>query len=86
MTLADNPFVAPSPLPFGFPPFDQIETEHYRPAFAAGVEEQLAEVRVIADETAPATFTNTIEALERTGGTLERVMRVFGNLCESLAT
>ena len=86
MTLADNPFVAPSPLPFGFPPFDQIETEHYRPAFDAGVEEQLAEVRVIAEEPAPATFTNTIEALERTGGTLERVMRVFGNLCESLAT
>ena len=34
---ASNPFATPSTLPFAFPPFDAIRTEHYRPAFDAGV-------------------------------------------------
>ena len=31
-----NPFLAPSPLPFGYPDFDAIREEHFAPAFAAG--------------------------------------------------
>jgi peptidyl-dipeptidase Dcp len=83
---ADNPFLSPSPLPFELPPFDLIRHEHYRPAFDAGVAEQVAEVEVVATAGEPATFANTIEALERSGRTLERVLAVFGNLSGSMAT
>jgi peptidyl-dipeptidase Dcp len=86
MTDQTNPFTAPSSLPFALPPFDRIRPGHYLPAFDAGIAEQLAEVRAIAGAAEPATFENTVEALERSGRTLERVMRVFTNLTESMAT
>ncbi|MEP7091089.1 MAG: M3 family metallopeptidase [Nocardioidaceae bacterium] len=85
-TLADNPFLAPSTLPFAFPPFDRIELRHYRPAFDAGVAEQRAEVAAILASDEEPTFANTIEALEVSGRTLERVLLVFGNLSSSMAT
>ncbi len=81
-----NPFLQPSALPFGFPPFDAIRPEHYRPAFDAGVAEQDAEVAAILATEAEATFENTVEALERSGRTLERVLRVWSNLTSSTAT
>jgi peptidyl-dipeptidase Dcp len=81
-----NPFLEPSALPYGFPPFDRIRYEHYRPAFDAGVAEQRAEVAAIVQDVAEPTFDNTVEALERSGRTLHRVVRVWSNLCSSLAT
>ncbi len=80
-----NPFAAPSTLPYAFPPFDAIRPEHYLPAFRAGVEEHRAEVEAIATDPAPATFANTLEALERSGRLLDRVLAVFWNLTSSLA-
>jgi peptidyl-dipeptidase Dcp len=81
-----NPFAAPSRLPFAFPPFDAIRHEHYRPAFDAGVDEHRSEVAAIAGSDQPATFANTIEALERSGRLLRRVLLVFWNLSASMAT
>jgi peptidyl-dipeptidase Dcp len=81
-----NPFAAPSPLPFAFPPFDAIRHEHYRPAFDAGVAEHLAEIDAIAADPEPATFANTLEALERSGRLLDRTMRVFYEMANSMAT
>ena len=85
--MADsNPFAVPSDLPFAFPPFDAIRHEHYRPAFDPAVAEQRAEVEAIATDPEPPTFSNTVEALERSGRTYSRVLRVFGNLAASMAT
>lgn len=81
-----NPFAAPSTLPFAFPPFDAVRHEHYRPAFDAGVAEQRAEITAITSNPEPAAFDNTIEALERTGALLDRNMRVFYELANSMAT
>ena len=81
-----NPFLAPSPLPYGFPDFTAIGEEHYLPAFAAGMAEQRAEVDAIAADPAPPTFENTIEALERSGETLRRVSSVFFTLVSSTST
>jgi peptidyl-dipeptidase Dcp len=81
-----NPFLAPSPLPHRFPDFDAIREEHYLPAFAAGMAEQRAEVAAITADAAPATFENTIEALERSGETLRRVSSVFFTLVSSTST
>ena len=77
---ADNPFFAPSPLQYGYPQFDKVKVEHFAPAFDRGMAEERAEVDAIADNPAPATFENTILAMERTGQMLGRVGAVFGGL------
>ncbi len=82
----DNPFAAPSELPFGLPPFARIRTEHYLPAFEAGMTVQRAEIEAIATSSAPATVADTLEALERSGRLLQRVSQVFFNLTSSSAT
>src|SRR5215469_6031690 len=79
-SMADNPFAAPSTLPFHLPPFDRIHDRDYRPAFEAGMAEQLRQVADIAHNSEPPTFANTIVALERSGRLLERVETTFSNL------
>ena len=77
---AANPLLTPSPLPYQFPQFDLIKDEHYAPAYAAAMAEELKEVDAIANNPAVATFENTIVALERSGRMLGRVTRLFDNL------
>ena len=83
MITTDNPLLTPSPLPYGLPPFDRIQDEHYEPAFAAGMAEHRREVEAVAGDPAPATFENTVVALERAGRTLGRVSHVFFNLASA---
>jgi peptidyl-dipeptidase Dcp len=83
MTTPANPFLEPSSLPYGMPPFAEIREEHFRPAFEAGIAEHLAEVRAIAESTEPPTFENTLVALERSGRILDRVGHVFFTLTSS---
>jgi len=78
-----NPLLSASTLPFQAPPFDRIKDSDYLPAFNEGMKQHLAEVRKIADNAEPATFDNTIEALERSGETLDRVSRVFFGLVQA---
>ncbi|TDD70702.1 M3 family peptidase [Jiangella aurantiaca] len=80
---AQNPFFAISELPYRLPPFERIETAHYRPAFERGMSEQLAEVEAIATNPEPPTFENTVVALERSGQLLQRVAAVFFNQASS---
>ncbi len=77
---ADNPFAAPSTLPYGMPPFDRIRDEDFLPAFEAGMAEQLREVQAITANPEAPTFANTSLALERSGQLLIRVRETFGNL------
>ncbi len=80
-TAADvSPFLSPSVLPFGYPPFDRIEDDAFRPAFEQAMAEHGAEVDAIADAAEPPTFENTLVALERSGRALARVQSVFFNL------
>lgn len=81
--VAVNPFFVASTLQFQAPPFDKIKDEHYLPAFEKGMAEQKEEIAAIANNPAPANFTNTIEAMERSGVLLTRVSKVFFNLTES---
>ncbi|HEV3182254.1 MAG TPA: M3 family metallopeptidase [Steroidobacteraceae bacterium] len=78
--MADNPFAAPSTLAFHLPPFDRIRDSDYRPAFEAGMADELRQVAAIAHNSEPPTFANTIVALERSGRLLERVDTTFSNL------
>lgn len=75
-----NPLFAESPLPFQYPQFDKVSDEHFGPAFDRGMTEQLKEIRIIADNTEPATFENTIVAMEKTGRTLDRATTLFFSL------
>jgi peptidyl-dipeptidase Dcp len=77
---ASNPFAKPSTLPFQYPAFDKIKDEHFLPAFAAGMREHLREIDTIANNSKPATFENTIVAMERAGQLLTRVGTTFSNL------
>ena len=80
MAAAENPFFERSSLPYQLPPFDRIEDAHYAPAFATGMQQQLAEIIVIADNPAAASFDNTVVAMEHSGQLLQRVSNVFFNL------
>jgi len=69
--------------PHGLPPFEQIAAAHYLPAFEAALASHRAEIDAIAADDAPATFANTVAALERAGHDLDRVASVFFNLTGS---
>ncbi|WP_337059314.1 M3 family metallopeptidase [Kineococcus sp. G2] len=74
----DNPFAAPSELPFGLPPFDRIRGEHFAPAFDAGMAAHRAELdELLAAELPAAEF---LDALESSGRLLARAEAVFWNL------
>jgi peptidyl-dipeptidase Dcp len=72
-----NPFYEPSALPFQAPPFDRIHDSDYQPAIEAGMAQQLAEIRAVADSPDLPTLPNTLVALEKSGRLLDRVMSVF---------
>ena len=77
-----NPFLSEYQTPFKVVPFDKIKTEHYMPAFEAGMKEQLAEIDAIVNNTETPTFQNTILPYDKSGETLSRVSNVFFNILE----
>ncbi|UCE17602.1 MAG: M3 family metallopeptidase [Gemmatimonadota bacterium] len=77
---AQNPFFSDYDTPFGVPPFEKIQEEHYMPAFKEGIKQGEAEIQAIVDNPEAPTFENTIEALERSGVLLSKVQLVFYNL------
>jgi peptidyl-dipeptidase Dcp len=76
----ENPFYSPSTLPFHAPPFNRIKDSDYQPAIEAGMAEQLREIEAIAGNPAPATFDNTLVAMEKSGQLFRRVMAVFSGV------
>jgi len=78
--FAANPFASPSPLPYHAPAFDRIKDSDYAPAFTQGMKEQDAEIAAIANNSAAATFDNTVVAIERSGRMLDRVSETFFNV------
>ena len=71
-----NPFLKP----YKYIPFKDIKISHYEPAIQQGIQEELSEIDAIISQSVPATFENTILALERSGALLERVTTVMYNL------
>lgn len=69
--------------PFGLPPLDAVRDEDFAPAFDAAMAEARANIDAIAEDPAPPTFANTIEALERAERSLDRVAAVFFNLASA---
>ncbi|MCC2548223.1 M3 family metallopeptidase [Hymenobacter sp. BT175] len=74
-----NPLLAPWTGPYGgVPAFDKVQVAQFKPALEAAMAQNLAEVQAIASNGQPATFENTIAALERTGRALDRVQTIYG--------
>jgi peptidyl-dipeptidase Dcp len=84
--VAENPFFAPSPLPYRLPPFAAIEDGHYLPAFERGMAEQLAEIDAIVADPDPPDVENTIVPLERSGRLLRRTSAAFFTVAASHST
>ena len=78
-----NPFLNEYETPFKIPPFESIKFSHYEPAFEIGMEVHREEIDKIANNQSEPTFKNTIEALEGSGETLDKVANVFFNLLGS---
>lgn len=76
----ENPFYCDWDTPFEVPPFDLIKFEHFKPAFLKGMEEEMAEVNAIINNTEEPTFDNTIRALQFTGELMTKVQRAWGPL------
>ena len=75
---ADNPLLRPWSGSFGgVPPFDQASPALLAPALEQGMALHLQELQAIADNPAPATFENTIAAMERSGRALDRAATVY---------
>jgi peptidyl-dipeptidase Dcp len=81
-----NPLLSPSTLPFGLPPFADIDDAHYAEAVDAGLAEHLAEIQAIVDNPEPATFENTALAMERSGRLLDRAAASFFTLVSADAS
>ena len=80
--MSTNPFLSKSSLAYELPPFALIQEDHYLDAFYQGMNEQLQEVDAILANS-EVSFENTIEAMERSGAILTRVLSVFYNKSSS---
>jgi peptidyl-dipeptidase Dcp len=85
--MTANPLLAPWTGPYGgYPAFDKVKVEDFKPAIEAAIAENRREIAAIADNPHPATFENTIAALERSGQTLGRVQTIYGIWGSNLST
>lgn len=80
MLQAQNPFLEPYNTPHETVPFNKIRTEHFEPAIKEGIKQHLSEIDAIISNPEAPSFSNTIEAYEKSGALLNRVSNVFGNL------
>jgi peptidyl-dipeptidase Dcp len=79
-SLASNPLLIKSTLPYQAPPFDKIKDSDFQPALEQGMKEQIVEIEAIANNPAAPTFRNTLVAMEKSGVTLTRVNMIFNAL------
>ena len=76
----DNPLLKEWTTPFQVPPYHEIKPEHFLPAMKEGIAQNRKEIDAIVNNPQPATFANTIEALENAGQLLSKVQGAFGGL------
>ncbi len=80
LAQAANPLLEKYNTPYETIPFNKIKNEHYLPAIEVAMKEHNKEIDAIVNNTKPATFENTIVALEKSGALLTKVTTPFFNL------
>ncbi len=78
-----NPLLSEFDTPFGVPPFEQIKSEHYQPAFEEAIRQHEAEIETIINNPEAPTFANTIDPLDYSGMLLTKISLVFNSLTEA---
>lgn len=81
-----NPLIGEWHTPDGVPPYDQIQTKHYLPAFKVALAQARREVTLIARNPRSPSFENTIEAMERSFRLLARTENTFFTVASADAT
>ena len=76
---AENPLLVEWDTPYGIPPFEQVQPEHYIPAYKVAMAAELAEIDAIVNNAEEPTYENTIEAYTNTGELLGNVSAVFSS-------
>ncbi len=86
-TMSDNVLLQEWTGPYqGVPAFDKMNVADIKDAVEKGMELNLAEIDVIANNTEPATFENTIVAMEASGKTLNDVFNYYGILSSNMSS
>ena len=80
----ENPLLSEFDTPYGVPPFDKIEAEHYAPAFKFAMSLHNDEVASILANKEEPTFENTILELDRSGMLLTNISELFGMMCAAM--
>ena len=75
-----NPILSDWKTPFQIAPFDAISDDDFAPALELALAEHVAEIDAIAANPERPGFANTVEALEASGGGLDKVLSVFFTL------
>jgi peptidyl-dipeptidase Dcp len=70
----------------GLPPFDKVTPPALEAAYRAAIDAKRAELRAITDNAQPATFANTIDALEDSGRALARLQTLLSVYAQTMAT
>jgi len=76
----NNPLLQPFNTPHTTAPFSIINNEHFKPAFKEAIAKAKAEIYLIIEHDETPTFQNTIEKLDFSGYTLDRLSSIFFNL------
>ena len=79
-----NPLLNEFATPYGVPPFDKIEAEHYGPAFEYAMSLHNEEVAAILANNEEPTFANTILELDHSGMMLANISDLFGMMCAAM--
>lgn len=89
----DDPIMATNTLlkewtgPYdGVPAFDEMKVSDVKEAVEKGMELGLKDIEAIANNPEPATFENTIVAMERSGKVLDRVFKYYGIMSSNVST
>ncbi|GAB4532168.1 MAG: M3 family metallopeptidase [Amphiplicatus sp.] len=84
---ADNILLAEWTGPYGgVPAFDRMDLAALKPALETAMAMHLAEIDAIAENDEPASFANTIEALEASGDAIGRVFAYWGVWSSNVST
>ncbi|MDE6280054.1 MAG: hypothetical protein K2M05_08795, partial [Paramuribaculum sp.] len=81
-----NIFLQPYSTPDQTIPFSLISEGDYEQAFDTALQEAYADIDRIADNPEPPTFSNTLEALNNSSKSLDRLLNAFFPLSSSMAT
>ena len=85
--LVGNVLADPWSGPYqGVPPWDQVTVDLLRDALNKGIDAMRVEVAAIVDNPEPATFDNTMKALELSGEHLDRAGSIFGVMGGNIGT